>query len=158
MVKIVITGVPAVGKSTIAKALAKELNFDYISEKDLLEEGMYDELVIQGSLTKDVDITPFTKKVKAIKKDAVLDGLLFPEVNIKYDLIVVLYELESKLQERMKDRGYSEVKILDNIYAQRNNYLLNLSQKRSKNIVLMSRSTIKEDVSLINGWIKENHL
>ncbi len=155
-IKILVTGVPGVGKTTIASELAKQLNYKCINEKELLTKEMYDEIRLHGSFVKDVDIEKLQSVFDKINDDVVFDGILFPELKTKFDAIIVLYLDEDRLRARLKEREYADVKIEDNIFAQQNHYLANLVEKKSENVLILGCESLDTDIKQILTWLKSH--
>jgi len=141
---ILITGIPATGKSTIAKELA-HYGFKNYCDKDFVTKKNAKDIVEYKHKMKDVDLVKFSKtvnaKLKLLKnKNIILDGILFPyclhNVNITLDYVFILSLNEKELRKRYKQRKYPEAKILDNLFVQENNLfyetILNEYQKSKK--------------------------
>jgi len=156
--KILITGVPGTGKTTLAKELAMRLNYKYINEKEMLTQDMYVDARVYGQFVKDVDIEKFELEVLKIEDNVVLDGLLFPETKLKYDFAFVLHLEEKKLRQRLKKRGYADAKIEDNVFAQNHGYLTEVLGNKSKNTYFIERKSIKEDLQAILDLISHQSL
>jgi len=110
---IALTGTPGTGKTTIAEELRKrydvlDLNA-FIKESGLLEnfDGPRD--------TYDVDIRKLKKKLAHVSADF-CDGHLSHFLDC--EMIIVLRCNPSILYERLKKRGYSETKIIENVQAE----------------------------------------
>ncbi len=110
--RIVITGVPGTGKTTIAKKLAQLLNLPYIS---LTEEAR------KLGATFECDVEEL-KKALSLPSSFVLEGHLACEFAIPSDLCIVLRCAPPLLKERLKERGYSEEKIEENVMAEALDY------------------------------------
>lgn len=151
--RILITGVPATGKTTLAKAIAKSLNYKYINEKDLLKKNMYKDVVVFGCPVKDVDLELFDKEALKIKNNVVLDGLMFPETSLKYDFAFVLVLDEKKLRKRMKERKYTDLKIEENVFAQKTGNILDALGSKSDKTYVIERKNILEDLNIIKRLI-----
>ena len=149
---ILITGVPASGKSFIAKELAKKINFKYINEKDLLMKNEYEIKEEAGEKIKIIDPKTLNDKVKSLEGNFVLEGLVLPETKVFFDYVVILYEDEEKLKKRMKKRKYGDLKIEENLFVQKTNYFVK-HLKSQKNILLLQRKD-KKDIDLIYNWLK----
>jgi broad-specificity NMP kinase len=131
-VNILFTGVPGVGKTTIAKEVAKILDYKSFTDKDFVTKKNSKIVSEYKHKIKDVDLKEFSKKVNTklqTKKNVVLDGILFPyclkSLKFKLDYIFVLSLPEKKLRLRYKTRKYPEAKILDNLFVQENNLIYN---------------------------------
>ena len=128
--KILITGIPCTGKSTLSISLAKKLNYKVYSDKDFLTKTNYKIVKEYGLKLKDVDLCRFAKQTNkklAHKQDFILEGLIFPyclhRFKFQLDYIFILHLSEQKLKQRMKKRKYPDAKILDNLFVQETNQL-----------------------------------
>ncbi len=121
---IIITGVPGVGKSTIAKMISKKIKSTKIAVSDLAKrEG----LIINRDADRATDIVdlPLLKnKISEIIET--IENSLIIEGHYAYDLIsqdhvskvIVLRRAPWKLKEELAKRGYSEKKIRENVEAE----------------------------------------
>ncbi len=115
-VRIAITGVPGVGKTTVAKALAEKLGYQYINLNQLLIEkfkpqynDFYDSYEIEDYMLEEIS--------KELPENCVVDSHLshlLPNV----DVIVLLKLDPNQLKERLEKRGYDFRKIFENVWAQ----------------------------------------
>jgi adenylate kinase len=112
---LVITGNPGVGKHTIAKSVAKILNYEILDiNKIALESGIckkYGESV-------DVDVKKLQNILKTrIKKKSIVVGHLAPYALTKSQVkkAIILRKNPYKLISIYKKRGYSAKKIAENL-------------------------------------------
>ena len=113
---VAITGTPGVGKSSVSKILAQRFPVidihNYAEKHNLFEEfdeeaGSYDvdvEKLNDSIMSEDLDSTVF------------LDGHLSHFVDC--DVIIVLRCDPHILYKRLKERGYDEKKVLENVQAE----------------------------------------
>ncbi len=115
--KIAITGTPCTGKTTIAKALARELGYEYVNLNKLAEKegafvGFDEEMK-----SRIVDVEKLKKVVKKLKGNVVLDGHFSHYFDV--DLIVVLRCRPDVLLKRLKKRYKgNRKKIKENLDAE----------------------------------------
>jgi adenylate kinase len=119
---ICITGTPGVGKSTVAKRLAKKIGAEVLD----LEEIAKKEKIVKGYDRKAHSyIIDETKLTKAIKKHTnekdkyVIPNHLAQFISPKIvDICIVLRYNPKKLMTRLRRRGYPEKKVLENVEAE----------------------------------------
>ncbi len=158
--RIIITGSPGVGKTSVAKTLGKKLNCQVLNEKQFaLEEKIgkwdskEDELVIP--------LVPYAKaldKLFSEKKNVIIEGHLLCELRAKPDFIVLIRVHPEVLEGRLHSRNYSEEKVQDNVFCEGIDYckkkvLRNYPEK--KIIEVESRKSIKETLDKIIMELKE---
>ncbi len=121
---ILITGTPSVGKTTLARKLALQLNAEYVNLTELAEkEHLSKERDFQRNTTI-IDETKMRRKLRAIirkkEKDIVIDGHYAAAVTPRNlaTHIFVLRRNPVQLRELMRKRGYSEAKQKENLAAE----------------------------------------
>jgi len=118
---IAVTGTPGVGKTSLSIKLADALNLKYIDFEGLLiEKGFYTSYdSIRKSYIIDIEKARKYFTEKSIY-NAVLDGhntiLIYPCKKI--DKIILLRCSPYILYERLKRKGYSNPKIIENVQAE----------------------------------------
>jgi adenylate kinase len=120
---ILVSGTPGTGKTTIAKELAKRISYNFIDMGELAQnEHIYSDEDSERN-TKIVDERKLTKRIKeeivANKGKIVISSHYAEIVNPKLvDRVIVLRTHPDKLQVRLRERGWSDRKIKENIEAE----------------------------------------
>lgn len=118
--KIIITGVPGTGKTSVANVLAEKTGWPIIRANDLVHREYVDTRKLR------------MKALWTIKNmdNAILEGHLFCEVKLPVDHVIVLRTRPDVLEERLKPRGYPEKKIRENVMAEMLDYCLSRAEKK----------------------------
>ena len=115
MLSKVITGNPGVGKHTVAKQIAKNLELELVDiNKVALENGIF----VRGKETLDVDTKALQKILdKKITNHSLIVGHLAPYVipRKKIQMAIVLRKNPYKLISVYKKREYSKQKTIENL-------------------------------------------
>lgn len=117
LMKIAVTGTPGVGKTTIAKLLAKKLKMKYINLNGLAKKINaylgYD----KNLKAKIVNISKLKKEIKKLKGNYVLDSHYSHFFDV--DLVIILRCRPDILLKRLKQRyKKNKLKIKENIDAE----------------------------------------
>ncbi|MBU5688378.1 MAG: adenylate kinase family protein [Candidatus Aenigmarchaeota archaeon] len=168
--KIAITGTPGVGKTTIAKLLAKEFNMKYINLNDLAKKLNayigYDKIM----KSKIVDMKKLYKEVKKIRGDFILDGHFSHDFDV--DLVIVLRCRPDILEKRLKKRyPGNRLKVKENVDAEilgvitsevlqrkKRFFEIDVSNKKKKEIIqeIKQRMKNKKKENIID-WIEKGY-
>jgi len=156
---VLITGVPCVGKTTLAKEFAKLLKLKVYGDKKFVTKDNSKKVkTLEGNIN-DVVISKYVKEVnsKIIKKDNILlEGLLFPycidKLRLDFDYIFILSLEEKKLVKRMKERKYFDEKIQDNIFVQDSSLIYN---EIIENLPRKQKATIIYEVELSGNFKRD---
>jgi adenylate kinase len=121
---ILITGTPAVGKTTLAKKLAEELKAQYMNLTELSEKEHLELREDKERDTMVVDEVKMRRKLKEIiataQSDVVIDGHYAAAVTLKtlVTKVFVLRRNPIELRGFMQKRGYSQSKQDENLAAE----------------------------------------
>jgi adenylate kinase len=149
--RILITGTPGSGKTSISKELSKLLKMCYVDVKELINNNPKtisskenDELIINSKLISVLK--------KNLPKDCIYETHLIEFCPIN-DLIIILRTKPSVLKKRLIKRNYSKEKIKDNLEVEILDYF---TQKIKSNKVIeydCSIGSAKTNARKINGLI-----
>ncbi len=116
--KIIITGSPGTGKTSISKELAKKMSIQYVDVNTVLKENP--EIVLGFDKEKDCQVIDELKLAKLLEnREGVIESHLVQFMNPKrVDVCIVLRCSAKELTQRLKKRGYSKKKIEENVEAE----------------------------------------
>ena len=115
--KIAITGVPTVGKTTLAKKLSRELGYKLVSINDLAEKLKAYSDYDSKRESKILDMNKLRLAIKGMKGDIILDGHTSHEFDV--NLVIVLRCNPEILQKRLKKKyPRNPFKVRDNVDAE----------------------------------------
>lgn len=112
--KIAVTGVPCVGKTTVSKLLARKLKYMYVSINDLAEKLNAYEGYDKHLESKIVDMKKISKEIYKLKGNIILDGHFSHD--FKVDVVIVL-RLNPKILEKRLKKKYpnNAIKVKENL-------------------------------------------
>ncbi len=133
--RLVITGVPGSGKTTLAKRLAKKLGVEYIDLNAVAKKNAKLRTTKKGV---EIDLKKLEKTAREItrgKRGFVLEGHLACEVKIPCDLVVILRCNPLVLMKRLRRRSYAGWKVIDNALAEAQDYFVFKTERRYKHFI-----------------------
>lgn len=162
---VVITGTPGTGKTAIAQALAKKLDYGLIDIKKIVNaHGIYKiekkEKVVD---LKKLETALLGEIKKCSIKGSIIEGHLACEIKLPADFVFVLRCHPKTLRKRLKERRYTGKKLEENVLAEMLDYCTLLARKnfKGRNIVEIETSgrslnkCVAEMVSAIKGERKK---
>ncbi len=143
--KILVTGAPGTGKTTIAQKISGLLKLKYFSVKKLIDE--HPETVSKRLSDGSVEVNEKLKNIleEELPKNYVIDTHLVEFVP-EPDVVVILRTNPLVLKKRLEKRGYSEKKVRNNMDVEILDYF---TQYYSDN-----KKVVEYDTSI--GKIEEN--
>jgi adenylate kinase len=117
--KLMITGTPGCGKTTLAKNIGAKLNLPVINEKDFALKNSIGKFNDENEL--EIPIKEFEKKANSFllkNKDVVFEGHVLCEMKLKVDKVILLTINPEELELRLEARHYSVDKIMDNVFCE----------------------------------------
>jgi adenylate kinase len=158
--RIIVTGSPGVGKTSVSKELGKRLKCLVFNEKQFaLEKGIgkwdeeQDELIIP--------LGEFSEAIEGLfqrEKNAIVEGHLLCEIRLKPDFVVLIRLGPELLESRLEARGYSAEKVQDNVFCEGIDYCkkhVERNYSKEKIVEIRSGKTIKETLHRIVKGLKE---
>jgi len=141
--KIVITGTPGTGKTTVAKLLSRKLRLPVTHITNIVKEKKLGIGKEKGSIV--VDMKKLQKELE--KRTGLIEGHLACEFPLKSAVVIVLRCNPNVLKKRMQKRGYSSSKIMENLEAEALDYCTINAEKHYKTVFEVDTS--KKDVDKV---------
>lgn len=117
---IVISGIPGVGKSTVAKALSEKLNFKLLHLSSfLVEKKAYSEYDKNRKtyILDEEKAESVIRELLSTENNLVIETV-YPALVSKADKVIVLRRHPLSLYEELKKRGWNELKVAENVEAE----------------------------------------
>lgn len=153
--KLVITGVPGTGKSTVAERLGKRTGLDVLKvDHNFIEDNglsiEYDEE--RKSTVVDLD----KLKGRLIDFKGILESHLLCEFHLSNSIVIVLRCNPETLEKRLEKRGYDKKKIRENLESEAMGYCSNRAKENYEDVyeIETQDKEVKEVVEEILRVIK----
>ena len=117
--KLIITGTPGCGKTTLAKNIGEKLKLRVINEKDFALKNSIGKFNEENEL--EIPIKEFEKKANSFltKNDNIIfEGHVLCEMKLKVDKVILITINPEELELRLEQRHYSIDKIMDNVFCE----------------------------------------
>ncbi len=145
MKTIIVGGTPGTGKTTLAKRLAKKLNFHYLDVNKIIEKYNISEGYDKKRDTKIIDtkklnlaLTKEIRNFKQSKEGIIIDSHLSHYLPKKYvDLCIVTKCNLKELENRLKKKKYSKSKIRENLDAEIFDVCLNEAKENRHKVIVI---------------------
>ncbi len=146
--KIIVTGTPGVGKTSVSKVLAKKLKLIYVNEKDFSLKHKVGKL---DKKSKEVLVEP-KKLEKSLnnwllgQESVLVEGHILCELRLKVDFVVLLTAKPAVIEKRLEKKGFSQEKVLDNVFCEEIGFCKRFVYKnyvKNKVIEVKSEQSIK---------------
>jgi adenylate kinase len=168
LLRIIITGSPGTGKSTIAPRLARKLGVPLVEiRKIALERGL-------KSRRNEVDLKKLAHSLAFLKREKgyVVEGHLACEIRLPADFVFVLRSRPEVMERRLSGRRYPRGKLRANILAELLDYCtqrvmkvygrkpleLDTSSRSPAKCVLMMEKAIKQKKKKLDDIDYSEHL
>lgn len=159
--RLIVTGTPGVGKTTIARLLAKCLKLEWVNEKAFADKkriGRTD----QKTRERVIPIKRLAAELNRFLKQhskVVVEGHLLAECRLRpIDWVIVVRLSPDRLEFRLRERGYPEVKIQDNVLCEGIDYCLKHVQRNfppEKIVQVQNDKQLKQTISTIIKIVKQ---
>ena len=157
----IVTGTPATGKTTAAKAIAKKLNMKYIDVNSVIKEHKLSESYDKERKCYIVDANKLNKVLKQMIKDSdkklVIDSHLSHHIPQSCVALCIVTKCGLKeLKQRLEKRGYSKAKVRENLDAEIFDICFNEAKEKGHDVVKIdtSKSSDLDDVLDEIGFFK----
>ncbi|MBI2653337.1 adenylate kinase family protein [Candidatus Woesearchaeota archaeon] len=148
MKTIVVTGVPGTGKTTIAKKLAKKLNYYYVDVNKLIVKHKFSEGYDKKRKTRIVDVgklnrfsVNYIKQLKTQKnkpKGIIIDSHLSHYLPRKYVDACIVAKCDIKeLNRRLKRKKFHKAKVQENLQAEIFDVCYNEAIERKHKVIVI---------------------
>ncbi|MCD6549370.1 adenylate kinase family protein [Candidatus Micrarchaeota archaeon] len=169
--RIVLTGVPGTGKTTVCKNLARRIKHRCISLNSIIERYHVYFYIDKKDGSKVVDmkkLSDYVTNMLAGEDRYIVEGHLACEFFIPADLVIVLRTHPRILEKRLKKRRYNKQKVKDNVVCELIDYCVikseNVYNKQNVPVVEVNTTNksvekvVSEILEIIKGVRKPKHI
>ena len=156
--KIIISGTPGTGKTTLAKRLSKALKYEHLLLKPIIKRISDGYDFSKQCYVVDVkDLNKEVIKVVKGKKDVIIANHLIHNLPARYVDLCIITKCSNllKLKKRLEDKKYKKKKVEENIQCEIFDICLEQARKKKHNVLVVdtcSRFSIKNLVDYIKSF------
>lgn len=149
--KILVTGSPGTGKSTVGKKLAEDLDMDFTEANDIVKEDKLYTGKEKDSLV--VDLEELEKELE--EAEGVIAGGILCDISLEVDFVFVLRTNPKELRGRLEEKDWEEEKIGENLEAEAVDYCVVHSIDNYGEEKVFEVNTTSEDIEDVVEEIKD---
>ncbi len=154
--RIVITGVPGTGKTTLSKKIGERLGLKVLNVSvDFLEsKGIRERSSSGGEILVDLD----ELRTVLLKEEGILESHLLCEFSLPDSVVIVLRCEPTILKKRLLGRSYTPEKIGENLECEALDYCSQMARMNYGRVFELdtshrsSEESVEEVVSILNGF------
>ena len=158
--RIVLTGVPGTGKTTVCKHLARRIKHRCISLNNIVERYHVYFYIDKRDGSKVVNmkkLSDYVNNMLAGETKYIVEGHLACEFFMPSNIVIVLRTHPRILERRLKRRGYNKEKIKDNVECELIDYCIIKSENvyNKQNVPIVEVNTTNKSVQRVVSEILE---
>ncbi|MFA5357987.1 MAG: AAA family ATPase [archaeon] len=148
---LIVTGTPGVGKTTLAKLMAKKLKMKVFNEKDFALKNGIGYFNEENEL--EIPLKEFEKKANSFllkSKGIILEGHTLCEMKLKVNKVFLITLHPEVLELRLEKRNYPAEKMMDNVFCEGIDYCkkkVHRNYSKNKIIEVPSRHRLSETLA-----------